>query len=173
MSIDVQCDQAPLRVFMGVQMIGWGTLIHTDNSWRLASTFGDGWLWASIMVFGGVWLIIAAAVEAYVRSHWKKFWTQPQRHTYRWLMKYKVVGYFFSGAAWGGVGIHAVQAGSFREVDFLCPLYMVFLLYLAFTDASKKRKGMELQNENNRPTSDVLRSSVAATAGVHTERVRR
>ncbi len=158
---------------MGLQMIGWGALIQANDKWRLVTTTDAGWLWGALTVLGGVWLMTIAVTEAYVNSHWEKVWTQPRRDVYRWLMKSKSVSYFFSGATWGGIGIHAAYVGLLSEVDFLCPLYMVFLLYMAFKDASKKRKHVEDTNENNRSTAALLHSHVGVHGRVHPERLRR
>ena len=77
-------------------------------------------------------------------------WTSTQRRKYRLLSRSTVIGYFFSGAVWGGIATHAMYDQDFQYLDFLGPLYMLFLFYLAFTDASKKRKGVESNNEKTR-----------------------
>ena len=146
----------PLRIFMGLQMIGWGFLIQSRDPWSFAQLYDRTWLWAFTVVLSGLWLTTTALIEVQLHRSRPPLWTNSQRMSYRVLAKYTVVGYFFSGAAWGGIGIHAMQLAEFREVDVLCPLYMAFLLYLAFSDASKKRKGVELNNENKRNASAAL-----------------
>ncbi len=165
------CRDTPLRLFMGAQMLGWGALIQIRGPWGLDRGYDSGWMWAAIVIAAGLWLIATALCEVGVRNTWPQVWSRRQRDMYRWLTRCTTVGYFFSGAAWGGIGAHAVYQDKFQEVDFLCPLYMVFLLYLAFSDASKKRKGVELNNENKRQTTAaLLRGSMASGSRLSAER---
>ncbi len=168
------CQHAPLRMFMGLHMIGWGAMIEVQGVWSLESTDATSWLWPVVMVFGGLWVIATAVVEAYVRSSWPRVWRPEQRTFYRRLTKVAVMSYFFGGAAWGGVASHAVYQRSFQELDFLCPLYVLFFFYLAFSDASKKRKGVELKNEKeSNSTAALLRSINPSDRRVYPERASR
>lgn len=166
------CQHAPLRFFMALNMIGWGVLIHTRNPWYLTQ---HNWLWAAVVVIGGLWILFAALVETYIRRAWSRTWTPVQRGVYKSLTRVAVCGYFFSGAAWAGISVHASYRGTYQEIDFLCPLYMAFLLYLAFSDASKKRKGVESNNEKKRidGTAALLRGSMDNHSRLYTERVGR
>lgn len=168
------CQHAPLRMFMGLQMIGWGALVEARGVWNLESSAAHEWLWPMVIVFGGLWVVATACIEAYVRTSWARVWRHEQRLFYRKLTKVTVMGYFFSGAAWGGIATHAMYQRSFQELDFLCPLYVLFFFYLAFTDASKKRKGVELSNEKLSNASAVLmRGFDSGDRRVHAERAGR
>lgn len=161
----LSCQHAPLRMFMGLQMICWGALL-------IVRGFSTEWLWAAIMSIGGAWIVLTAMGESYVRNKWPRIWTSQQRRKYRLLTKYTVFGYFFSGAVWGGIATHAMYDRDFQYLDFLGPLYMLFLFYLAFTDASKKRKGVEANNEKTRNANQAALLH-AATNRIYAERVGR
>ncbi len=161
----LSCEHAPLRMFMGLQMLCWGAFIETRG-------FSSEWLWAVVMVCGGAWIILTAMGESYIRNKWPRIWTPVQRRKYRLLTKYTVFGYFFSGAVWGGMVTHAMYDWDFEYLDFLGPLYMMFLFYLAFSDASKKRKGVESNNEKTRNANQAALLH-AATNRIHAERVGR
>lgn len=167
-------NNIPLRIFMGLHMLGWSLSIQNQNLWKLDQVHDAGWLWAVTVMMSGMWLVVTALLELHARKLWPKTWSAPQRGKFRILAKCSAAGYFFSGAVWGGLGAHALGQNNFREVDLLCPLYMVFLMYLAFSDASVKRKGVELNNENKRnavPTAALLRPG--SPARIHTERASR
>lgn len=156
---------------MGMQMLGWGILIYLRHPWGLNLEFGGGFMWGSVMSLASLWLIGTAMTETYMLKAWPQIWSRAQREMYRALKRYTTVGYFFSGAVWGGIGAHAVYEDVFQAIDFLCPLYMIFLLYLAFVDASKKRKGVELNNENKRQTTAaLLRGNFPGNSRLSTER---
>lgn len=165
------CQHAPLRMFMGLQMIGWGVLIEVRGAWSLEASVATDWLWPFTMVTAGAWIVVAAMAESYVRTVWPRVWTPAQRVKYRHLMTYTVMGYFFGGAAWGGVATNAMYERTFQDLDFLCPLFMLFLFYLAFTDASKKRKGTEANNEKTKKSGRT--ALLHAAARLYAERVGR
>jgi hypothetical protein len=168
-------NNVPLRIFMGLQMIGWAMLIEHANPWSLDRLYDSGWLWSVTIMASGLWLTGTALAEIHVKKQWPKLWSGGQRDKFRILTKCTAAGYFFSGAAWGGIAVHTFHQGEFTAVNILCPLYMIFLFYLAFSDASTKRKGVELNNENKRKmaATPALLRDCNSPARIYTERASR
>jgi hypothetical protein len=165
------CQFLPLRLFMGLQMLGWGVLVHFSNPWNLGDFWDSGWMWSALLVAGGLWVTIVCLVDIYLGRSWKGFGTAWKRRLHYSLDKFVALGYFFAGSVWGAVGTHTLLDSRFQAVDFICPMYMFFFLYLAFKDACKKRERAVFKNETRKATADLFSSGVGAVSRVPAERI--
>jgi hypothetical protein len=140
----------PLRLFMGVQMAGYGMILLFAAPLNFSTTINEtnGWMWSAMILFGGLWMVASAAVDMYLAEHWRGLGKAKYRKMASLLAKERMLGYYFSGAVWAGLGYHTVMDGRATATDYLAPSYVVFLLFLAFKDACRKRKRVVSPHEN-------------------------
>ena len=138
----------PLRLFMGVQMLVYGILCAIDPKDLRGAYLYDqyGWIWIVLLVTGGLWLAVLAAMEIYAGWYWRGLGKKSCRRCLKVSRILTVPGYFYAGAVWAGLGYKLVVDGHFQTVDFMAPVYLLFLLFVAYKDACAKRSKV-LRNE--------------------------
>lgn len=142
----------PLRLFMGLQMLMYGVMCaHNPSELRAAYWFDEsGWVWwVVLLVIGGLWLAVFAALEIYAGWNWRGLGTKHCRSCIKASSVARIPGYFFCGAVWAGLGFKLLWDEHFQAVDIMAPTYMLFLLFIAYKDACKKRSKVLRQNETD------------------------
>lgn len=150
MLVKENCNMIPLRLFMGLQMIIYGVVLwFTPDDLRNAYLFEEhGWMWIVLLVSGGVWLAAFAALEIYAGWNWRGLGKKSCRTCIKASSVAKVPGYFYCGAVWAGLGYQLLWDGQYQTVDFMAPTYLLFLLFIAYKDACKKRSRV-LRHDSN------------------------
>jgi hypothetical protein len=131
-----------LRMFMGLQMIAVGIHAHFTSR-AIHPDFiesGTQWLWILNLIIGGISLVVLVLLELYLGSTLTGLGTVRRRRLVKVVHRYGVVSLFFCGAVWGGIGWGVFTHSNFELSDIMSPLYVAFLLFLAFKDACKKRE---------------------------------
>lgn len=142
----------PLRLFMGLQMLMYGAMgALNPTELREAYWFDDTcWIWwVVLLMVGGFWLSTFAALEIYAGWNWRGLGTKKCRMCVKASSVARIPGYFFCGAVWAGLGYKLLWDDHFQVIDVMAPTFMLFLLFIAYKDACKKRSRVLRQNETS------------------------
>lgn len=161
------CNMIPLRLFMGVQMVAYGLLTYFAEPWHLSVilTEKSGWIWSALIAFGGLWMASSALIDLYLANVWQGFGKAKYRTAAVWLAKERLLGFYFSGAVWAGLGYNTLVEGQVHASDFMAPSFVVFLFFLAFKDACRKRKRAVNKHEA-RKTATALSDGATPDSGI-------
>ena len=141
-----------LRLFMGFQMLMYGVMCAFNPSELHGAYWFDesGWKWwVALLIIGGVWLALFAALEIYAIWNCRGLGTKKCRICVKASSVARIPGYFFCGAVWAGLGFTLLFDGHIQTVDIMAPAYMLFLLFIAYKDACKKRRRALRQHETD------------------------
>lgn len=153
----------PLRLFLAVQMLGYGTMALWASPWRMADAITDsgGWIWGLLLFSGGVWVLTLALLDHYLNPLTRRLAVS------KVLTKLRMFGYYFSGSVWSGLGYTTLLDDKLQFADYMAPSFAGFLLFMAFKDACVKRKKAITVYENRQATvalsSDADRSDRLCT----------
>lgn len=84
-------------------------------------------------------MILPAISELILDHNWIKRPFSSLGLLLRGFSRVKVFGYIFSGAMWAGVGFIYLD-NNLQLLDALTPINLLFLIWIAFLDASENRK---------------------------------
>lgn len=134
----------PVRVFMGCQMLLYGAayfFVEKGHFYDSLLRHEGGFLWILGLGVGGVWMVASALCESWVRvkglqvPHMVKL---PRAAVF--LSRSRFTCYFFAGVLWSSLTFNTWVDGIVRVLDFMGPLYVVFITWAAVNDAYQRRK---------------------------------
>jgi hypothetical protein len=139
--IKEDCNMVALRLFMGVQMFGFGLFSLLTETWHqsLSLTAQYGWLWMALIIIGGMCTLASALVDLYLGMKWVGLGKAVYRKHVNKLAQFRLLGFYLSGCVWAGWGYSTMVSADIRPLDFMAPTYVAFTFYLAFKDATRKR----------------------------------